>query len=45
MVLRITDYAERLLNDLALLDEWPERVKVMQQNWIGRSEGAGSLSG
>ena len=38
--LRITDYAERLLNDLALLDEWPERVKVMQQNWIGRSEGA-----
>ncbi|MGB4183393.1 MAG: class I tRNA ligase family protein, partial [Dethiobacteria bacterium] len=38
--LRITDYAERLVNDLALLDEWPERVKVMQQNWIGRSEGA-----
>jgi leucyl-tRNA synthetase len=37
---RITDYAERLLNDLALLDHWPDRVRVMQQNWIGRSEGA-----
>ena len=37
---RITDYAERLLNDLALLDRWPERVRVMQENWIGRSEGA-----
>lgn len=36
---KITDYAERLLDDLALLEEWPERVKVMQQNWIGRSEG------
>ncbi|NLY39607.1 MAG: leucine--tRNA ligase, partial [Firmicutes bacterium] len=38
--LRITDYADRLLNDLALLEDWPERVKSMQQNWIGRSEGA-----
>jgi leucyl-tRNA synthetase len=37
---RITDYAERLLNDLALLDRWPDRVRVMQENWIGRSEGA-----
>ncbi len=38
--LRITDYAERLLNDLSLLKDWPEKVKVMQKNWIGRSEGA-----
>ena len=36
---KITDYAERLLNDLATLNEWPERVRVMQENWIGRSEG------
>lgn len=35
---RITDYADRLLADLADLD-WPERVRVMQENWIGRSEG------
>ena len=35
---RITAYADRLLEDLEGLD-WPERVKVMQQNWIGRSEG------
>lgn len=38
--LRITDYAERLLNDLSLLEDWPEKVKIMQENWIGRSEGA-----
>ena len=38
--LKITDYAQRLLDDLALLDEWPEKVKVMQANWIGRSEGS-----
>jgi leucyl-tRNA synthetase len=37
--LRITEYAERLLADLERLDHWPERVKLMQANWIGRSEG------
>jgi len=36
---RITDYAERLLEDINKLDEWPEKVKIMQKNWIGRSEG------
>lgn len=38
-VLRITAYAERLLEDLVMLD-WPEKVKEMQKNWIGKSEGA-----
>lgn len=37
---KITEYAERLLDDLALLDKWPEKVRSMQANWIGRSEGA-----
>jgi leucyl-tRNA synthetase len=38
--LRITSYADRLLDDLALLDKWPQKVRVMQTNWIGRSTGA-----
>jgi leucyl-tRNA synthetase len=38
--LKITDYAEELLNDLDKLPGWPERVKVMQANWIGKSTGA-----
>ena len=38
--LKITQYADRLLDDLTLLDKWPERVRTMQENWIGRSEGA-----
>ena len=37
---RITDYAERLLDDIEKLEHWPERVRTMQRNWIGRSEGA-----
>lgn len=37
---RITDYAEELLQDLEELKEWPEKVKKMQKEWIGKSEGA-----
>ena len=37
--LKITAYADALLHDLSLLPGWPERVKTMQENWIGRSEG------
>ncbi len=37
--LRITKYADELLRDLEKLQGWPEKVRIMQQNWIGRSEG------
>ncbi|WP_096703037.1 leucine--tRNA ligase [Magnetospirillum sp. 15-1] len=38
--LKITHYAQDLLDSLATLERWPERVRLMQENWIGRSEGA-----
>ncbi len=38
--LKITDFAQDLLDELKTLERWPERVRLMQENWIGRSEGA-----
>ncbi|MEV5559936.1 leucine--tRNA ligase [Nonomuraea wenchangensis] len=40
---KITDYAQRLLDDMEQLEGWPERLLTMQRNWIGRSEGADVL--
>ncbi len=37
--MKITDYAEQLLDDLDQLEDWPEQVRTMQRNWIGRSQG------
>ncbi|HJK87119.1 MAG TPA: leucine--tRNA ligase [Candidatus Megaira endosymbiont of Nemacystus decipiens] len=38
--LKITDYAQELLDDIDTLNDWPESVRLMQKNWIGKSEGA-----
>ncbi len=43
--MRITDYAQELLDDLDTLTDWPERVVTMQRNWIGRSEGVEVIFG
>jgi leucyl-tRNA synthetase len=37
--MQITKYADQLVDDLATLDRWPDKVRVMQENWIGRSKG------
>ncbi len=37
--LKITDYADELLNDLQSLERWPDKVRIMQENWIGKSQG------
>jgi len=41
--LKITDFAEELLEGLSTLDGWPEKVRVMQENWIGKSQGLRAL--
>ena len=41
--LKITNYADELLNDLQKLNDWPEKVKIMQENWIGKSSGSNIL--
>ena len=37
--LKLTDYADELLEDIKTLDKWPEKVRIMQENWIGKSQG------
>ena len=39
MVFKISHFSEELLNDLNELNDWPEKVKIMQKNWIGKSYG------